>query len=321
MNKVNANTMQKEHGEGKKSFLSKSQVSDLSTFWLLLPYGALFLFFILIPVTLAFLLSVTYFNVIEFPEFTGVFNYVMLLTQDEIFLKYVLPNTVKYAIIVGPGGYVLSFILAWMLAQIQRIPRTIISLILYTPSMVGPVFITVVWRTLFSGSEAGYINALLLRWDMIDKPIQFLIEPAYLMNIVIFIALWSSMGIGFLAMIAGVLNVPQELYEAAYIDGIKNRFQEVIYITIPSMKPQMLFGAVMAIVGAFNSGYVGVALSGSNPTPQYSAQLLINHIEDYGFQRYEMGYAAAVSVVLLLMVWGFSKLAYGLFGEKEEVRS
>lgn len=293
--------------------------SNKSTFLLLLPYGALFTLFIMVPVILALVLSLTYFNVIELPEFNGVFNYVMLLTQDEVFLKYVLPNTVKYALIVGPGGYVLSFMVAWMLAQIQKTPRTIISLILYTPSMVGPLFITVVWRTLFSGSEAGYVNAMLLQWELIDTPIQFLTSPEYLMTIVIVISLWSSMGIGFLAMIAGILNVSTELYEAAYIDGIRNRFQEIIYITVPSMKPQMLFGAVMAIVGAFNTGWIGVALSGTNPTPQYSAQLLINHIEDYGFQRYEMGYAAAVSVVLLLMVWGFSKLAYALFGEKEEV--
>lgn len=289
-----------------------------SAFILLLPYGILFSLFIAIPVALAIGLSLTYFNVIEFPEYRGLFNYVMLLTQDEVFLKYVLPNTVKYALIVGPGGYVLSFILAWMLAQIQNIPRTIFALILYIPSMVGPIFISVVWRTLFSGNEAGYINALLLNWDLIDKPIQFLVSPEYLMTIVIVVSLWSSMGIGFLAMIAGILNVSSELYEAAYIDGIQNRFQEIIYITIPSMRPQMLFGAVMSIVGAFNTGYIGVALSGTNPTPQYSAQLLINHIEDYGFQRYEMGYAAAVSVVLLLMVWSFAKLAYSLFGDKEE---
>lgn len=308
-----------------KLFAKRTPISKLnsnrSTFWLLMPYGLLFVVFILVPVLLAFLLSLTYFNVIEAPEFNGVFNYVMLLTQDEVFLRNVLPNTVKYALIVGPGGYVLSFILAWMLAQIQKIPRTIFALIIYTPSMVGPLFITIVWRTLFSGSEAGYINALLLQWEMIDKPIQFLISPEYLMTIVIVVSLWSSMGIGFLAMIAGVLNVSKELYEAAYIDGIKNRFQEIIYITVPSMKPQMLFGAVMAIVGAFNTGWIGVTLSGSNPTPQYSAQLLINHIEDYGFQRYEMGYAAAVSVVLLLMVWIFARIAYNLFGEKEEVHS
>ena len=295
----------------------KDSRPDISTLLLLFPYVLLFTVFILVPVILAVLLSLTYFNVIERPEFNGVFNYVMLLTQDEVFLKNVLPNTVKYALIVGPGGYVLSFMLACMLSQIQKLPRTIFALIIYTPSMVGPLFITVVWRTLFNGSEAGYINALLLRWDLIDKPIQFLISPEYLMTIVIVVSLWSSMGIGFLAMIAGILNVNQELYEAAYIDGIKNRFQEIIYITIPSMKPQMLFGAVMAIVGAFNTGWIGVALSGTNPTPQYAAQLLINHIEDYGFQRYEMGYAAAVSVVLLGMVWIFAKVAYGLFSEKE----
>jgi multiple sugar transport system permease protein len=291
--------------------------SSSSTFWLLLPYVALFIFFVLIPVLLAGGLSLTHFNVIERPKFNGVFNYVILLTQDEVFLKYVLPNTVKYALIVGPGGYVLAFLLAWMLTQIQKIPRLIISLILYTPSMVGPVFIAVVWRTIFNGSEAGYLNSLLLRFNFIDQPIQFLVSPDYLMTIVIIVALWSSMGIGFLAMIAGIMNVSPELYEAAYIDGVKNRFQEIIYITIPSMKPQMLFGAVMAIVGAFNAGWIGVALSGTNPTPQYSAQLLINHIEDYGFLRYEMGYAAAVSVVLLLIVWIFARVAYRLFGERD----
>jgi multiple sugar transport system permease protein len=300
----------------KNTLLAKDA---LATLFLLLPYAILFSLFIAIPVALAIMLSLTYFNVIQTPEFNGLFNYVMLLTQDEIFLKYVLPNTVKYALIVGPGGYVLSFILAWMLAQIQSIPRTIFALILYIPSMVGPVFISVVWRTLFSGNEAGYINAMLMNWDLIDRPIQFLVSPEYLMTIVIVVSLWSSMGIGFLAMIAGILNVSSELYEAAYIDGISNRFQEIIYITIPSMKPQMLFGAVMSIVGAFNTGWIGVALSGTNPTPQYSAQLLINHIEDYGFQRYEMGYAAAVSVVLLMMVWVFAKIAYWLFAEKEEV--
>ena len=125
------------------------------------------------------------------------------------------------------------------------------------------------------------------------------------------------MGLGFLSMLAGILNVDKELYEAAYIDGIKNRFQEVIYITIPQMKPQMLFGAVMAIVNAFNQGGIGVALSGSNPTPNYAGQLIVNHIDDYGFIRYEMGYASALSVVLLLIVLLFSKLAYTLFGEKD----
>jgi len=289
----------------------------LRTFLLLLPYGSLFLIFIAIPIVVAIGLSFTYFDVVNAPTFAGLSNYINLITQDEAFLKFVLPNTFKYALIVGPGGYVLSFILAWMLAQIQRIPRTILTLAIFTPSMLGGIFIQVIWRTVFSGDQRGIFNNLLMQLDVIDQPIMFLLSPDYLMTIMIFVSLWCSMGIGFLAMISGILNVNEELYEAAYVDGIKNRFQEVIYITIPSMKPQMLFGAVMAIVNAFNMGYIGPALSGQNPTPGLAGQLITNHIDDYGFLRYEMGYAAAVSVVLLLIVTLFSKAAHGLFGEKD----
>lgn len=292
--------------------------SGLRTFLLLLPYGVLFLAFIAVPIAVAIILSFTYFDVINKPTFAGLTNYIAIVTQDESFLKFVLPNTLKFAFIVGPGGYVLSFILAWMLTQIQKVPRIILTLAIFTPSMLGNVFIQVVFRSLFSGDQRGIINNFLVdKVGVIDQPIQFLLSPQYLMNIMIFVSLWASMGIGFLAMISGILNVNEELYEAAYVDGIKSRFQEIIYITIPSMKPQMLFGAVMSIVNAFNMGYIGVALSGQNPTPGLAGQLITNHIEDYGFLRYEMGYAAALSVILLLVVAMFSKVAHGLFGERD----
>lgn len=297
------------------SLKGKSLKETLTIALLLLPYALMFSLFIAIPVAVAFYLSLTSFNAVQTPEWAGLTNYIVLLTQDEVFLKYVLPNTFTYALIVGPGGYILSFLLAWLLAQIQNGPRTILALILYMPSMLGGVFISIIWKTLFSGNESGYINSVLLNWGLIDTPIQFLTNPDYLLNIIIIVALWGSMGVGFLSMIAGVLNVDKTLYEAAYVDGMKSRLQEIRYITIPSMKPQMLFGAVMAIVGAFNTGYIGVALSGTNPTPEYAGQLIINHIEDYGYIRYEMGYAAAISVVLLLMVWAISQVAYKLFKE------
>lgn len=300
--------------------LKRLRSDHTSTVLLLAPYVLLFTLFIVIPVLVAMGLSFTYFNVIEAPkfaEFYGLYNYIMIITQDEVFLRYVLPNTLKYAIITGPGGYLLSFVMAWMLSQIQATPRKILALALYTPSMLGGVFIGVIFRTLFSGDKSGYINAILLKFGLVTTPLDFLQSGDYLMNIMIFVTLWSSMGIGFLSMLAGILNVNKETYEAAYIDGIKNRFQENFYITIPSMKPQMLFGAVMAIVGAFNAGGIGVALAGSNPTPQYSGQLIVNHIDDYGFIRYEMGYAAALSVILLLIILLFSRIAYRLFGEKD----
>lgn len=288
-----------------------------SAYAFLSTYAVLFIIFIAIPVVVAFFLSFTYFDTIQVPRPIGLRNYITLLTQDDIFMKHVLPNTIEFAVLVGPGGYILAFMLAWMLAQLPRIPRTLLALILYSPSMTSAVTMAVVWKTLFSSDQNGYLNSFLLNLGVIQDPVQWLQSPQYLMPIMIVVTLWSSMGVGFLAMLAGILEINPELYEAAAVDGLSNRWQQIFYITIPSMKPQMLFGAVMAIVGTFQSGAIGVALSGANPTPQYAGQLLVNHIEDYGFLRYEMGYAAAVSVVLLLMVLFFSRLANRLFGGED----
>jgi len=280
-------------------------------------YALMFIIFIVVPVMVAFFLSFTSFDTIQVPTFNGLKNYITLLTQDDIFMKYVLPNTIEFAVIVGPGGYVFSFLLAWILAQLPKLPRTIMALILYSPSMTSGVAMSVVWLTIFSGDQNGYLNSLMLANGFVQEPIQWLQSPQYLMTIMIIVTLWSSMGVGFLAMLAGILEINPELYEAGALDGISNRFQEIVNITIPSMLPQMLFGAVMAIVATFQAGAIGVTLSGSNPTPQYAGQLIVNHIEDYGFLRYEMGYAAAVSVVLLLMVLAFSRFANRLFGSSE----
>lgn len=283
----------------------------------LTPYMMMFLVFIVIPVVIAVMLSFTYFNTIEAPHWVGLKNYVDLLTQDDVFMQKVLPNTIKFALIVGPLGYIISFLLAWTLAQIPQKPRTVLALIIYSPSMTMGVAMAVVWTIIFSGDQTGYLNSFLLNLGVISSPIQWLQSPEFLMPIMIVVTLWSSMGVGFLAMLAGMMNVDQSLYEAAYMDGIKNRFQEIFYITIPSMKPQMLFGAVMSVVGTFQAGGIGVMLSGANPTPQYAGSLIVNHIEDYGFIRYEMGYAAALSVVLLLGIYFLSKLSWKLFGEKD----
>lgn len=310
-------SMVTEKSVKKKNRIGKRENQNPAAKWFLAPYLLLFVTFIIAPMLMAIALSFTNFNTIEAPTFAGFLNYINLLTQDEIFMQYVLPNTVVYVIIVGIGGYLLSFLLAWVLAQLSKAPRTILALIFYSPSMTSGVAMTVLWKIIFTGDQTGYLNSILMKLGMITEPIVWLIDKRYLLPIVIIVALWSSMGVGFLAMLAGILNADEELYEAGAIDGIKNRFQEMIYITIPTMKPQMLFGAVMAIVNTFANGAIGVALTGANPTPGYAAQLIVNHIEDYGFIRYEMGYAAAVSVVLLLIVWLFSTMAKKLFTEKD----
>lgn len=283
----------------------------------LFPYVLMFMVFIVLPIVIAIGLSFTYFNGISTPKFVGFDNYIYVFTQDSLFMKTILPNTLLFAIVVGPGGYVLSFLLAWVIAQLPKLPRTILALIVYSPSMTSGVAMTVLWKTIFSGDEQGYLNSILLSMDMITEPIQWLQSPEYLMPIMMIVTLWGSMGVGFLAMLSGMLGINKELYEAGYIDGIKNRFQEMVNITIPSMKNQMLFGAVMAIVSAFSSGAIGVSLSGANPTPQYAGQMLVNHIDDYGVLRKEIGMSAAYSVILLLIVYAFNKIFGRLFREKD----
>lgn len=285
--------------------------------WFLTVYWVLFGLFIVVPTILAILLSFTYFNTIETPKPIGIRNYIELITMDTVFMQNVLPNTLKFSLIVGPLGYILAFLLAWMLAQIPKRSRTILAIIFYSPSLTMGIALAMMWKIIFSGDANGYLNSILINNGLILEPIQWLQSPKYLMSIMIVVSLWSSMGVGFLAMLSGILNIDQTLYEAAYVDGIKNRAQEIIHITIPQMKPQMMFGAIMAVVGTFNSGAIGVALSGSNPTPQYAGQLIVNHIDDFGFARYLMGYASAISVVLLGMVYLISKVTQHFLSTKE----
>ena len=196
----------------------------------LAPYLVLFSVFIIIPTVMAVALSFTNYNAVQTPQFVGLTNYINLLTQDTIFLQYVLPNTVLFALIVGPVGYMLAFFLAWSLSQLPKLPRTILALIIYSPSMTMGVAMTVMWRVVFLGDQSGIANYVLTQLGVITEPIVWMLDTTYILPIVIVVALWSSMGVGFLAMLAGLLDVNPELYEAAAIDGVRNRFQEVVYI-------------------------------------------------------------------------------------------
>lgn len=302
----------KVKAEGKRRGLGRA-----TTFALIMPYFLGFAVFIVLPVLVAFGLSFTDFDSVSAPSLVGFKNYLTLFTEDSVFMQNVIPNTIKFAVIAGPLGFFLSFFLAWLLTQIPKGPRTILALCIYSPSLAAGVTMQVVWVTVFSGDPNGYLNSLLLDWGVIEEAVQWLQSTEYLMPIMIAVTIWSSMGVGFLAMLSGILNIDPQLYEAAYMDGMKSRFQEIIYVTIPSMKPQLLFGAVTAITSTFQAGAIGVQLSGSNPTPQYAGQLIVNHIEDYGFIRYEMGYAAAISVVLLLFIYFVSKVVWRVLGDND----
>lgn len=323
MLKSDAQALPRSTADAKR--LKRRFVPALQTIWsyrasyiFIAPFMICFILFIMLPVIAAFGLSFTYFNSLEPPRFVGWENFRYMLSQDLLLIKYALPNTFKFATIIGPGGYIASFLLAWLISILPAIYRKWFTLAMYTPSLAGGVAMGIIWLPLLSSDRIGYLNSFLIKLGFISEPILWVTSKEYLMGSMIVVTLWSSMGIGFLAMLAGILNVNPELYEAGKLDGIRSRLEEIWYITIPSTKPQMLFGAVMAIVGAFKAGGIGTDLSGMNPTPQYAGHVIVTHIDDYGFTRFELGYASALSVFLLLLMYLANKLCWRLFGTKED---
>ena len=240
-------------------------------------------------------------------------NYKTALTND-LFYKSIR-NTAVYTLITVPLSLVIAFAVAVMILPFQRKTQSVFKSLYYIPAVASGVAMSVVWKIIFASDQMGYANYFLMELGIITEPMLFTSDANFLLPIMIIVSLWSSMGVGFLAILAGILNINPEYYEAAMIDGMRNRFQEIFYITIPQMKPQMMFAAVMAVVNTFSVGAIGVQLSGSNPTPGYAGQLIVNHIEDYGFLRYEMGYASTVSLVLLVFIYTISKVAGKVFKE------
>lgn len=277
-----------------------------TSYVLLAPYSVLFLVFTLIPIAAAVLLSFTYFNMLETPRWIGFTNYINLFLADDVFV-IALKNTLIFALLTGPIGYVMSFVFAWLINEMKRFTRTMMTLFFYAPTLAGNVFF--IWTYIFSGDAYGLVNSTLMRLNIIKEPVVWLFDPRYNIWIVVLVILWLSMGAGFLAFVAGLQAVDRSLYEASAIDGVRNRFQELWYVTLPQMVPQLLFGAVMSISTSFAVGYQSMALTGF-PSTEYSTHTIVLHVYDFGFIRFEMGYASAVAVVLffgMLLAWRIIK--------------
>ncbi len=268
------------------------------------PYMILFTIFTVLPVLLSVVLSFTDFNMLEFPGFVFLDNYITLFFDDDIFLT-ACKNTFIFACIVGPASYLMSFLVAWFINELPPKIRAVVTLVFYAPSISGNVYL--IWGTLFSGDSYGWVNAMLLEYNLIEEEINFFQREEYAMALCIVVALWTSLGTSFLSFIAGLQGVDRSLYEAGAVDGIKNRWQELYYITLPSMKPQLMFGAVMAITGSFGFGGVVDALCGF-PSVNYSCHTIVHHLNDYGGMRYETGYASAIAVVLFAIMIGANAL-------------
>ena len=264
----------------------------------LAPFAIIFTMFSIIPVVSSIYYSFTYYNILEPARFLGIDNYLSLILQDDVFLTGV-KNTFMIAIITGPIGYLASFLFAWLINELPRMVRAVAVVIFYAPSICTSVF--VIFSVIFRGDTYGTVNALLMEIGIIDQPLVFLLDPRYMLPVCMIVILWMSLGTGFLSFVAGLQGVDRAQIEAGLVDGIKNRWQELWYITLPSMKPMLMFGAVMTITSSFSVGDVTRVLCGY-PSTDYAARTVVTHLFDYGYSRFEMGYASAIATVLFLVM-------------------
>ena len=275
------------------------------------PFMLVFLLFTVAPVLVSMVISFTDFNLLQVPHIVWLDNYIRLFLDDDIFLLAV-KNTFIFAGIIGPASYLMSFMVAWFINELEPKVRAVVTLIFYAPSISGQVYL--IWGTLFSGDSYGWVNATLLNLGLINEEIQFFEDAKYVMPLCIVVALWTSLGTAFLSFIAGLQGVDHTLYEAGAVDGVRNRWQELWYITLPTMRPQLMFGAIMSITSSFGFGGVVDALCG-NPSVDYCAWTIMHHLNDYGGARFEVGYSSAIAVVLFAIMMGANALVKKLLSK------
>ena len=292
----------------RKSRTSRTQNGIF--YLMLLPFTLMFILFMIVPALGGMLVSFTDFNGMTFPSFVGLDNYIRLMVEDATFI-IVLKNTLLIAVLVGPVGFILSFVIAWLINELPKTIRLIMIFLVYSPSFSGTLY--TVWQYVFSNDENGIMNSVLQRIGI--EPISWLSDSKYSMTVVIIVSIWMSFGAGFLSFIAGLRGLDRAYYEAAAIDGLKNRWQELYYVTLPQMAPQLMFGAVQSIGGGFAAGAISRSLAGY-PSTNNATDTILLYMSDYGSTRFEYGYASAMSVVLMavmLIVWKLTRKALNSF--------
>ena len=298
----------------KQGTLRYQVYTNRACYAMMAPYFILFFFFTVMPVAISIIFSFTNFNMLEWPEFVGWRNYIKLFLEDDIFI-IALKNTLIFAVITGPISYMLCLLFAWIINEFKGFLRAFLTLIFYAPSICGNAYL--VWNLILTGDRYGYLNGILLKLGIFTEPRLWMQTEKYVLPVLIVVQLWLSLGTGFLSFIAGLQTVDKSMYEAAALDGVKNRWQELWYVTLPAMKPQLMFGAVMQITQSFAVADISINLAG-NPSVNYAGATVVTHLLDYGSTRFEMGYASAIATVLFLLMVGTNKLVQKILGRVGE---
>ncbi len=313
MAKLTADEIGKRTKKEERAMMWRSVKQNKACYAMIAPFMIFFILFTVIPVLMSLPMGFTDFNMAQAPEFVGLSNYTALFLSDKVFIQSIRV-TLIFALFTGPVSYVLCFLLAWLINSLPPKLKTIFTLIFYIPSMAS---VYTVWQLIFSGDINGYLNSFLINLGVLNAPVQWLTDSRYILGVCIIVQLWISLGAGFLALRAGFQNIDKTLYEAGAIEGIRTKWQELIYIVIPSMKPQLLFAAVMQIVGSFTAGTVAQNLVGF-PSTDYKAHTIMTHAHDYGWVRFEMGYASAICMILFVAMFICNKVISKVLGSNDD---
>ena len=276
-----------------KKMKQQKRTSDMPFIILLLPFLLFFFVFTILPIASSIVLSFTDFNMVAINNFVGFDNYIRLFLEDDIF-TIALKNTLIYALVSGPVGFILSFVVAWFINDLAPVAKNIVTLLMYSPALCGGMF--TIWAYVFASDDKGLINSMLIRLGIINSPLYFLTDPEYNFIVCVIVIIWSSMGVGFLSLVSGLKSLDKSYFEAAALDGVSNRWQELYYVTLPQIGPQLIFSAVMTISSSFAVGANISALTGF-PSTDYSTHTLVLHMTDYASTRFE------IAVVLFVIMW------------------
>jgi putative chitobiose transport system permease protein len=281
----------------------------------LVPALVLLGIFVLYPIVAVVWYSFTDYDIVRPPVFVGLDNFARLIDDETFWLA--LTHSLVY-LIVTPILIVLSILLAIVVNRRLR-GIHIYRALYFVPAVSGSIAIGLSWRWLFD--RTGFINSVLQSWGVIDQPIQWLTTPAYVLPIAMLLTIWAGIGYYSVIFLAGLQNIPDELYDAARIDGCSD-LQKHRYVSIPALRPQIVFVAVISSLAAlkvFDEIYVLTNRSGGILD---SGTTMVFYLWQQAFQQSNAGYASAIAIVLLGVTLAFSIVNVRLLerGDPEEAR-
>lgn len=257
--------------------------------------------FTIIPLIVAFGMSLTNYSFLSAPKFVGLDNYVTMLTNDPLIWKS-LGITFVYAIVAVPLQLIFGFLLAILLNQKLR-GIVIFRTIFYIPCLIVVVSSTLLWRQMLD-TDFGVINYLLSLFN-IDK-VSWLAQTSTIIASTVFISLWQS-GKMIIINLSGLQGIPTALYEAAELDGC-SKLKQVFHITLPMMTPVLFMNLLIGLIGAFKTfTQIKVLTDGG---PDNASLVYMLYLYKNAFVNFKLGYANAMSILLFVIVGALTILVF-----------